>query len=123
MPFGPAAEHTEIARLDAGSGIDAGGGQSKLEQLADGRGAGRHAMLEAEIVNGGQLFRREHDLKALGAKVVHGRSRNLSWLSSSLNEPTWREFHKARQTHQMSRNNQLNQQAIIETTPLLALFP
>jgi hypothetical protein len=30
-------------------------------------------MLEPEIVNGGQLVRREHDLKPLGAKIVHGR--------------------------------------------------
>jgi hypothetical protein len=63
-------------------------------------------VLESEIIDSGQLFRREHDLEALGAKVIHGRSRKVSKLSSLLNERVWREFHKSRKNRQMSKNCQ-----------------
>src|SRR3954471_11235519 len=88
MSLGATAEHAEAARLHAGRCIYAEGGHAELEEFADRGGSCRHAMSEPVIINGGQLFRREHDLKALGAKVVHGPSRNLCKMSSLLNERT-----------------------------------
>jgi hypothetical protein len=66
-------------------------------------------VLEPEIVNCGQLFRREHDLKALGAKVIHGRSRKVSKLSNLLNPRTWREFHRSPKKRQFSNIVNKNQ--------------
>src|SRR6266567_393833 len=102
MPLRTAAEHAVIARLDSGRRIDAGTGQPDLEKLPHGAGARRHAVFEPEIINGGQLFRREHDLESLGAKIVHDRPHKLGKLSSLLNEPTWREFRRLRQARQLS---------------------
>ncbi len=68
------AEHAEAARLDARYGVHPYAGKAKLEELAHGCGAGRHAVLETEVVDKSQFLGGQHDLKSLGADVVHGET-------------------------------------------------
>jgi hypothetical protein len=116
VPVRTAAEHPEAAGLHASCRISACGGQSELEEFANRCGARRHAMPESKIINGGQLFRGEHDLKALGAKVIHGPSHKVSKVSSLLNMPTCDEFHKSRKNHQLSKKFYKNQLVMLETS-------
>ena len=64
-------EHAVAAGLGTVSGRSEPS-QPELEKLADGRGAGRHAVLEAEIVDRRQLFRRQHDLETFASDVGQG---------------------------------------------------
>jgi len=104
MSVGPAPEYTETARLHAGCRIDVRCGQTEPEELANRCRSRRHPVLEPEIIDSCQFFRREHDLKALGAKVVHYRSRELSRLSKFLNKQRWRKFHESWKNRQFSNN-------------------
>jgi hypothetical protein len=58
---------------------------------------------EAEIVDCSKFFRRKHNLKAFGAKIVHRKAPRISRMSNLLNRPNFGGFHNLRKKHQMSR--------------------
>ena len=66
-----APEHTVVAGFHSVSGRRAECRESHSHQFTHGSGAGRHAVLKPEVVDSRQFIRREHDLQALGAEIVH----------------------------------------------------
>src|SRR5262249_33921563 len=55
------------------------GGKPALEQFAHRRRSAGHALLESEIVEDGDLFRRQHDLEAFSSHSVRHRDALPNW--------------------------------------------
>ena len=73
-----APEHPIVAGFHAGAAIFAVPGEAEFQKFAHGRGPRRHAVLETEIIQGGQLLRRQHHLEPFVANVVHGKYPDLA---------------------------------------------